>query len=89
MPIICVEIEMNSDTGEVKVGVCPPEEEAGEPKSYMQPAQSVDEALAKAQQLLSQGGAGQPGQSPDQQMAAGYEAVRGGGLNGAMPQGQA
>ena len=48
---ICVEIEID-DAGQVTVGVCPPEEEAGEVKDYMQPAESVGVALEKARGLL-------------------------------------
>jgi hypothetical protein len=53
---ICVEIEVD-DNGQVTVGVCPPEEEAGESKDYMQPAESVEVALEKAKSLLSAKGA--------------------------------
>lgn len=49
---ICVEIEID-DAGQVTVGVCPPEEEAGESKDYMQPAENVAVALEKAKALLS------------------------------------
>ena len=58
----CVEIETKED-GTVTWGVCPPEEETGEPKDYMQPAASVDEALAKAKEALG----GAAAQSPDDQ----------------------
>lgn len=86
--MVCIEIEM-SDDGKFSVGVCPPEEETGEPKEYLQPVADVDAALAQAKQLIEGGGQpAQPQQSPDEQMAAGYSSVRGGGLNGAQPQGQ-
>lgn len=72
----CIEIEI-SDQGAVTVGVCPPEpvEETGAQKEYMQPAASVDEALAKAKQLLS---GGQPDQA--KQIATGYARAKGPGL---------
>lgn len=49
---ICVEIEID-DAGQVTVGVCPPAEEAGESKDYMQPAENMAVALEKAKALLS------------------------------------
>lgn len=49
---ICVEIEVD-DAGQVTVGVCPPSEEAGESKDYMQPAENMAVALEKAKALLS------------------------------------
>lgn len=49
---ICVEIEID-DAGKLTVGICPPEEEAGESKSYMKPVESMDVALAKARHFLS------------------------------------
>lgn len=55
MPKICVEIELDTETGEVAVGVCPPAEEAmegAEDKSYLQPVAGVQEALSKAGELL-------------------------------------
>jgi len=54
---ICIEIEVD-DAGQVTVGVCPPAEEAGESKDYMQPAENVAVALEKAKALLN--GNGQP-----------------------------
>lgn len=66
MPI-CVEIEV-SDDGQVMVGVDPEKAETGEPKGYMQPAASVDEALAKAKSMLD--GAGQAPQEPMQAQPA-------------------
>jgi hypothetical protein len=90
MPKICVEIEFDTDTGEVKVGQCPPEEEAAEtPKddSYLQPVQSVEAALAQAKQIIEGGGAQAGSPTADDQMAAGYQGVRGPtGLNGGQPQ---
>lgn len=81
----CVEIEVD-DQGQVTVGLCPPDEGQNGPegsqqeesaeKDYMQPAANVDDALAKAKQLLS-------GQTPNDQadeqkgMEAGYAATRG------------
>ena len=59
---VCVEIEVDTEAGTVTVGVCPPEEEANEPKGYMKPAASVDAALQTAKSLLSNP---QP-QQPDQ-----------------------
>lgn len=59
---ICIEIEV-SDDGQVTVGVCPPEEESGEPKGYMKPAQSIDEALAQAKSMLAGGQTQQPAQA--------------------------
>ena len=49
---ICVEIEIDDD-GNVQVGICPPDEESGEDKSYMHSAESVEVALAKAKAYLS------------------------------------
>ena len=64
MPKITVEIEIDTDSGAVMVGVEPPDESAGAPmdqgaapavedKSYLQPANSVDEALSTAKDLLT------------------------------------
>jgi hypothetical protein len=62
---ICVEIEVNKKTGEVKVGLEPADgTEAGDDDSYMQPVQSLDAAFAQAKQLLS--GGGQPTSPADQ-----------------------
>lgn len=103
MPKITVEIELDTDTGQVMVGLEPPEAEAaeagsaGQPgapgaeaaESYMQPANSLDDALSTAKDLLSgQTGAQAQQANADSDMAAGYSSVRGGGLNGAQPQGQ-
>lgn len=69
MPKTCVEIEVD-DQGQVTVGVCPPEQETpGEEqqdKQYMQPAQSVEEALTTAKDLLTnpQAQAAEGGQQP-------------------------
>lgn len=70
MTIICVEIELDTDTGAVTVGVCPPEEESmqddqAKDKAYMQPAQSVEDALGTAKDLLS----GQTGEQSQDAMA--------------------
>lgn len=72
MPI-CIEIEV-ADDGQVTVGVCPPKE-GGEPKEYMKPAQSVDDALAQAKSMLA--GQGQQPQQPQpmQQPAQGGDAA--------------
>ena len=89
MAKVCVEIEIDSDTGAITVGVCPPEEETGEVKDYMQPVASLDEALSQAQELL----AGNESASNDQEtpqdqgqeqnaFAGGFNGVRNGGLNG-------
>lgn len=51
----CVEIEID-DTGAVTVGLCPPGEEASEPKDYMKPAESIGIALEKARRLLEDAG---------------------------------
>lgn len=48
--MVCVEIEIN-DSGEISVGVCPPENES-EPKEHLNSIGSIDEALAKAKELL-------------------------------------
>jgi len=50
----CVEIEVSPD-GKVMFGICPPEEESSEPKGYMQPVGSIDEAMAKAKEALGGG----------------------------------
>lgn len=79
---VCVEIEVD-DQGQVKVGVDPEQQEQGD-KSYMQPAQSVDAALAQAKQLLSgqqQSTSAQAGQ----QMQAGYARAKGMGGGGMPP----
>lgn len=46
-----VEIEIGDD-GKVSVGMCPPSEEAAEPKEHLKPAKSLDDALAQARTLL-------------------------------------
>lgn len=66
---VSVEIELNTKTGEVKVGVEPPDgTEAGDDDSYLQPAKSIDDAIAQAKQLLHQA-SGQ--QSPEDEAAFG------------------
>jgi hypothetical protein len=72
----CVEIEI-ADDGKVSVGVEPQNQaEYSEPKDYLKPAASVEEALATAKSLLDN----VPGQkdAQDQQTAAdeqqGFEA---------------
>lgn len=85
---ICIEINID-DQGAVTVGVCPPEEETGEPKGYMQPAKSVDDALGTARDLLAgqngqmaQQAMNQPGaqleQDPNAAAAASFNKIRGG-----------
>lgn len=59
--MICVKIAVD-DNGRVMVGECPPEEAGGE---YMQPVQSLEEAMAKAAQMM-QGGRQMNGQMPGQ-----------------------
>lgn len=94
MAKVCVEIEIDSETGEVTVGVCPPEEETGEPKDYMQPVESIEAALSQAQELLAGNEAGSTDQeTPQDQMqedpaageaafSGGFNQIRNGGLNG-------
>lgn len=65
---ICVEIEV-SDDGKVTVGV-DPEKEYGERKGYMQPAQSLEDALQTAKDLLTNGQAQAAQAGPDQAPAA-------------------
>lgn len=48
---VCVEIELDTTTGQASVGICPPEQEAGE-KGFMQNAGTIDKALAAARQIL-------------------------------------
>lgn len=62
---VCVEIELDKSTGQISVGVCPPEQEMGE-KDYMSNAKSLDQALAVARDLLtgSMQGAAQRAQQP-------------------------
>lgn len=60
MPKICIEIELDTDTGSYAVGKCEPKEEAagGEGASDMageQQFDNVDDALAAAKDLLSGG----------------------------------
>lgn len=60
MPKICFEIEVDTDTGEVMAGVCPPKEESSmtdmeEDKGYLKPAASVGEALAMAKDAFNRG----------------------------------
>ncbi len=60
--MICVEIEID-DTGAISVGVCPPENE-NEPKEHLNPVMDLNEALAKAKELLT---AQQSGKAPTPQ----------------------
>lgn len=48
--MICVEIEID-DSGNIFVGVCPPENE-DEPKEHLNPAKNLDDALSKAKSFL-------------------------------------
>lgn len=75
--MICIEIAVD-DNGQVSVGVCPPEEEAGE-KEYMQPAQSIDEALSKAAEMLQGPQAeGQAQAQAQESLQTGFRRARGG-----------
>lgn len=76
MAKICFEIEMDTETGQVLAGVCPPKEESSpedmaEDKSYLQPVGSVDEALAKAKDALGGEPANQE-ENPMEAMRRGY-----------------
>jgi hypothetical protein len=77
--MICVEIEL-ADDGTFTVGVCPPEEETGEPKDYMQPVKSLDDALGVAQDLLTSPAAQEQemARNTDEDMAIGFKRARGG-----------
>lgn len=81
---ICVEIEID-DQGQVMVGVDPEKEEAPEPKGYMQPAQSVEDALQTAKDLLTnpqaqaaQAAPAQPGMDAQAAAQQSFGAIRGG-----------
>lgn len=89
--MITIEIEV-ADDGTVMVGMMPPMEESAEgadkkymqhDKSYMQPAKSVDDALAMAKGLIDQGapgkpqGAEMPGMAGEASFAQGFQGVRG------------
>lgn len=88
MARICFEIELDTETGEVLAGVCPPEEENGmadmeEDKSYLQPVASIGEAIAMAHDALM------PGKPMDEKMKReevrrGYDRVKGNGMPGMM-----
>lgn len=74
----CVEIELDTDSGQITVGPCEPsEEKAGEGETGMQPAKDIDSALQMAKDMLTnpQAQAGQQG--ADQ--GAGPAAAPGGG----------
>lgn len=68
---VCVEVELDTDSGQVTVGVCPPEEETGEMKDYMKPAQDIESALAIAKDLLTNPQAQTAAAAPGPAMAPG------------------
>jgi hypothetical protein len=79
---MCVQIEAKDD-GTFTVTPCEPKEEQMEMgQEAAGPAmQSLDEALQAAGEMLGQG-AQQPQENADDAMAAGFDSVRGAGLNG-------
>ena len=94
--MITIEIEVAED-GTITVGAMPPMEESAEgaetdekpymqhDKSYMQPAESIDDALAMAKALIDQGakqpgktkGAGIPDIDSEDSFSQGFQGVRG------------
>lgn len=89
MPRICFEIELDTDTGEVMAGVCPPEEESGmadmeEDKSYLQPAASLDEALTMARDVLMGKQTIMGEKMKRDEVRRGYDRVKGNGMPGMM-----
>lgn len=78
---VCVRIELNTQTGEIKVGMESdndqgPEDEAAE-DANMQPARNIDDAMRMAKDLLESGGESKP--EDNQAFEQGYTNVRGGG----------
>lgn len=63
---VCVEISVNTKTGEIKFGLESNDDATetgdGDDDSNMQPAKSLDEAFTKARQMLEQAMGGQGGQ---------------------------
>lgn len=75
MPTICFEIEVNTDTGEVKAGSYSEDQEKEGPeedKQYLQPVASLEEALDMAKSELSniQSGQANPQMEEEDAMAA-------------------
>ena len=68
----CVEIELDTETGEFTVAECPPKEEAMPGEESGEPAgqsfQSPEEALKAAMQILTEDGS-----TPEEQAQAGYD----------------
>lgn len=84
--MISIEIEI-ADDGSVTVGMQPPSEEAAntdkvDDKSYMQPAKSIDDALAMVKAMANQGGgqsqdAGMQSQANEQSFVDGFRGSMG------------
>lgn len=90
MAKICFEIEMDTETGQVMAGVCPPEEENGmadmeEDKSYLQPVASIGEAIGMAHDaLMGKQSEGMSRKMKSEEVRRGYDRVKGNGMPGMM-----
>lgn len=77
---MCVKVEAKDD-GTFTVTQCEPDQMGMGQESGAPAMQSLDEALQAAGEMLGQG-AQQPQENADDAMAAGFDSVRGAGLNG-------
>lgn len=77
---VCVEISINTKTGEVKYGLESDDPDTQDDDSNMQTAKSIDDAFVKAKALLQQAVGGQAQGAPAAQQSAfeqGFSGVAG------------
>lgn len=82
MAKICFEIEVDTETGEVMAGVCPPDDmaEMEEDKTYLQPVATLGEAIGMAHDaLMNTQGPAMTGKAKRDEIRSGYDRVKGNG----------
>lgn len=76
---VCVEISVNTKTGEVKYGLESDDPDTGDDDANMQTAKDLDDAFAKAKAMLQQAASGQPDGGAQQGFEQGFASTQGGG----------
>jgi hypothetical protein len=90
MAKICFEIEVDTETGEVMAGVCPPDEENGAEdmaadKAYLQPVATMGEALGLAHDaLMTEHAKGEDKMARGAEIRKGYDRAKGNNMPGMM-----
>lgn len=87
MAKICFEIEVDTETGEVMAGVCPPDDmaEMEEDKTYLQPVATLGEAIGMAHDaLMTEQTQGEDKMARGAEIRKGYDRAKGNNMPGMM-----